>query len=156
MLTFAQFYPISPDFCPCSHKVIVDVFESLDTKDVKEIISFIEDVKCKDLIAKIFKKPRKSKNSTGRSTQTANLTTIFRCLQEFLFLTGQTGIAEEISSCKVYRQLLQFLSTQVNDADFSFTSLEEDEFYPSHEEAEAAPTEEAFLEDFSSSDVSFI
>ena len=149
-----HFFPISPDFQHCCHKLIVEAIDdSIGEKEADEISAFIEDLKCKDLFAKLFKKPRRRKNN---DTNDSHLTTLFRCLQEFLIFTGQLQEAEKVSNCKIFRQLTDILSTQVNDADFSFTSLEDDEFFPINNEQVPAANVDTFVEDFSGSDVSFI
>ncbi len=69
--------------------------------------------------------------------------------------TGRFEELEKVSACKLVRQLAKLLAPEVNDSDFSFISLEDDEFFPDEPLPPTLASTDNFLEDFSS-DFSFI
>lgn len=101
----------------------------LTGEDIKGVMTFLEDLKCKELFTKLFKKGRQ-KGGLGERERLYHLATLFHNVQEFLVFSGQSDEARRLQSSQLWRRVSETLSCQVDDADFSFTSLGEDEFYP--------------------------
>ena len=119
-------------------------------------MSFVEDIKFKELFEKLFKRARRTKTRNEKD-HIMHLSSLLRCLHEFLLFTEQEEEVEKVESCQIYRKIFDIITSHVNDSDFSFTSLEEDEFFPSEPTIPCAGSNTCFLHDeYSSSEQSFI
>ena len=128
-MELSVFFPKTPDFQPCCHRIVFEADGALAARDIEEALVFADDIKCKELHSKLFRKTRIRKQRTQKD-RVAQLAALSRCLMEFLTFTGQSEASLRLQNCKIYAQLTEALCDQVDDSDFSFTSLEEDEFYP--------------------------